>query len=147
MSGELVGVWRLESWQGRDDQGRVVDILGERPFGSLVYTSEGFMSVQIARPGRSGFGSEDPFGGDDRQRSEAFSSYLAYCGTYEVQEGQVVHKIELSLAPDWVGTDQVRFFTLEDDVLAIRTAPIELGGRIQVNELRWRRGWSPSRRP
>jgi hypothetical protein len=138
---ELVGVWRLESWQGRDDEGNVADILGEGPLGSLVYTSEGFMSVQISRAGRSGFGSDDPLGGDQQQRSEAFASYLAYCGTYEVQEGQVVHRIEVSLAPDWVGTAQVRFFTLEDDVLVIRTAPIELAGKVQVNELRWRRGW------
>ena len=139
MASGLVGVWRLESWQGRDDQGNVTNVLGDEPLGSLVYTQDGFVSVQIARADRPDFGSDDPLGGDEQRRSEAFSSYLAYCGTYEVGEGQVVHRIDMSLAPDWVGTEQVRFFTLDDDLLVIRTAPIELGGRVQVNELRWRR--------
>ena len=48
MKSELVGVWRLESWQGRDDYGNVTDIIGGRPLGGLVYTREGLMSVQIS---------------------------------------------------------------------------------------------------
>jgi Lipocalin-like domain len=66
-----------------------------------------------------------------------FSTYLAYCGRYEVEGDVVVHHIEMSLFPNWVGGDQRRQSELSGDKLVLRTPPMELGGDLIVNELRW----------
>jgi hypothetical protein len=51
----------------------------------------------------------------------AYSGYVAYFGTYTVDEKKhaVTHHIEGSLAPEFTGTDQPRPFKLEGDRLEI----------------------------
>jgi hypothetical protein len=43
----------------------------------------------------------------------------------------------MSMFPNWVGGDQQRFFELSGNELALRTPPMEVNGRMVVNELRW----------
>jgi hypothetical protein len=50
---------------------------------------------------------------------------MAYCGRYEVHGDHVVHHIEQSLFPNWVGTSQKRFIELEGDRLTLTTDPFE----------------------
>jgi hypothetical protein len=45
--------------------------------------------------------------------------------------------LELSLFPNWVARDQKRHFELSGGELVLRTAPMEIGGEVVVNELRW----------
>ena len=42
----------------------------------------------------------------------AFEGYISYCGFYEVNEQErfVLHHLQLSWFPNWVGTEQKRFF-------------------------------------
>jgi Lipocalin-like domain len=51
----------------------------------------------------------------------------------------VIHHVELSLFPDWVGTDQQRFVELSAQVLILSAGPLLLAGRQQVPRLTWRR--------
>ena len=39
--------------------------------------------------------------------------------------------------PNWVGTEQVRYFEVNGDELLLRTPPIEIGGTTLVNDLTW----------
>ena len=49
----LVGSWRLISYEVRDTDGELVGYpLGEGATGSLIYTADGLMSVQVMRPDR-----------------------------------------------------------------------------------------------
>jgi hypothetical protein len=50
---------------------------------------------------------------------------MAYCGRYEVHGDHVVHHIEQSLFPNWVGTSQKRFIELEGDRLTLTTDPFD----------------------
>ncbi len=51
----------------------------------------------------------------------AFDGYVAYFGTYRVDEHKsaVVHQVEGSLKPSYTGTDQPRPFRLNGDMLVI----------------------------
>ncbi len=135
----LVGKWRLVSCVGRTEDGSVALPLGAKPDGSLLYTESGWMTAQLCAADRAALASEDLRGGSDSQLAAAFLSYVSYCGSYEVIGDVVVHRVEMSLFPNWVGTEQVRSFELTGDELLLRTPPIEVGGRMLVNELRWRR--------
>ena len=133
---DLVGTWKLAVWRTRlGDAVRYP--FGERPSGLLIYTPRGEMSVQIAAQRRSLLATEDPIGGAESERASAFSSYLAYTGTYEVVGDAIVHRVATALFPNWVGTEQRRRFTYGGNVLTVGTDPMEVGGEVVVNELVW----------
>jgi hypothetical protein len=101
---------------------------------------DGEMSVHITGAHRSPLATDDPLGGEMAARAEAYSSYLAYFGTYELEGESVVHRIDGSLFPNWCGEKQVRPFTSEGDELVLRTPPMRLAdGTTVVNELAWAR--------
>jgi hypothetical protein len=69
----------------------------------------------------------------------AARDYFAYCGAYELREGAVVHHIEASLLPDWIGEAQVRFVAREGDALVLTTPALPIGGGQRAARLVWRR--------
>lgn len=124
---------------GRAGDGTLIYPLGADPQGSLVYTEGGWMSAHISAGDRVDLTTADLFGGSEAERAAAFSSYLAYCGPYEVNGDIVVHRVTMSSFPNWVGSEQTRQFEVRGDELALRTTPMDVGGTSLVNELRWRR--------
>jgi Lipocalin-like domain len=57
---------------------------------------------------------------------------------------RVVHHVELSLFPNWVGSDQQRWVGLAGDRLTLRASPLLLAGKRQVPRLVWERVDPPS---
>ncbi len=49
-----------------------------------------------------------------------------------------LHRFGLSLFPNWVGSEQVRFVEVAGDELTITTRPLRIGGET-VNRLVWER--------
>lgn len=95
----------------------------------LTYTAEGTTSVVLMQRGRPKFS-----GGLDAPTAEelraAFFGFDAYCGTYtlDTDAKKVTHHVLASRMPDWEGTDQIRFFELDEDTLTIRSAPNNSSG-------------------
>src|SRR3954471_20234651 len=106
----LLGAWRLVSYKATAvEDGGVVEPFGPRPQGLIVYTPSGHMSAQIMRPGRPAFREGRLEKGMPGELTAAALGYLAYGGTYGVPEDDlVVHHVQLSLFPNWVGAPQVR---------------------------------------
>jgi Lipocalin-like domain len=127
------------SYVAQADDGSVAYPLGPNPVGSLVYTDGGWMSAHLAAGDRAALPADDVAGGSESDRAAAYSSYFAYCGTYVIRGDTIVHHVAMSLMPNWVGTDQTRFFEFSGDDLLLRTPPIEVQGRTLVNDFRWRR--------
>ena len=50
----LIGVWELVSLQDHRPNGDVLDWMGKKPSGTLIYSPDGHMSVQIMRDPVSG---------------------------------------------------------------------------------------------
>ncbi len=133
----LVGVWRLVSFETRGPGNAVRYPFGRDAAGLLVYTATGHMSGQLMRRGRTVFDSSTITGGSDAEVSSAARGYVAYAGTYDVDDAQgvVTHHVTMSLFPNLVGTDQRRALSLEGDTLELRTPPED--GRTMI--LRWER--------
>jgi hypothetical protein len=139
MAHPLVGTWRLVSWEHRTSDGQVSSPFDGHASGYIMYTEDGHMSVQIMASGRPRFAGGDLFESTPDEATAAYQTYLAYCGTYEIQPGKVIHHIEVSLFPNWIGVAQERFIELSGDTLTIRTPPILSHGLERTSRLVWHR--------
>jgi hypothetical protein len=118
----LVGTWRVEEIRDTDAAGKVTYPYGENPKGYIVYDPTGHMHVQVMRmPATPPFASGDDAEGTDAEIRAAYRGYVAYFGTYRVDErtGTVVHRVEGSLMPSYTATDQPRPFVIRGDELRI----------------------------
>ena len=73
-------------------------------------------------------------------------TYVSYCGTYEFSGSTVIHRVELSLFPNWVGVQQERLVELVGDRLVLSTRPILLRGMQRIARLTWERARTSERR-
>jgi len=136
----LAGTWRLLSWENRDvASGRVSYPLGRDALGYIMYGRDGYMSVAISRPDRARFAAGDLLGGGAEERAHAAETYVSYYGRYEFRGDTVVHFVELSLFPNWVGAEQERLVEVAGDRLILSTRPILLGGVQRSARLTWER--------
>ena len=133
----LVGAWRLVSVETWDEGGELVR-RGERT-GYLIYSPGGYMSVSFMKEGRPRFESGDIRGGTAEEKIAAINGYVSYAGGYMVKAGAVVHRIEVSLFPNWVGDSQERAYRLEGCRLTLSTPLMLVGGRRLSTHLVWER--------
>jgi hypothetical protein len=135
----LVGSWRLVSWENHAADGQVTYPMGTDAVGYLLYSTDGCCSVTISRGGRVAFAGKDLLTGTAEEKATAVEGFVAYAGRYSVHGDRVVHHVELSLFPNWVGSDQERFVELSGDRLTLSASPMLLAGRQQVPRLIWER--------
>jgi hypothetical protein len=128
----------LEVWEARNDTGQVSYPRGRHAKGYLTYTDDGFVFVAIMSADRAPFATADLVGGTPLEKASAAETYTSYCGTYDLRDGIVVHHIEVSLFPNWVGVDQERSMEVHDDRLILAATAL-VGGRRGVNRLIWTR--------
>ncbi|MCW2539392.1 MAG: Lipocalin-like protein [Frankiales bacterium] len=133
---EIEGTWQLLAWRRIDPDGGISFPLGADAHGLLTYAPDGYMSVVLTAAGRPSIPGGDPLGGDTQNRAEAYSTCLAYAGTWERQGDTVVHRIEDSLFPNWSGAVEPRLASDRDGQLVLSTEP-KPGGAI--NEIAWMR--------
>ncbi|GHN02508.1 hypothetical protein WSM22_39970 [Cytophagales bacterium WSM2-2] len=137
---DIVGTWKLVSWTYKNENGEDVHYLGKNSTGILMYDKNGYMNAQLMKEKRSPFESDSINGGTPDETFGAFHSYLAYYGRYfEEKPGELVHVVEGSLFPNWVGVRQVRFGKIEEDQLVVSTPPIQAHGREIVFFITWER--------
>jgi hypothetical protein len=111
----LIGAWRL-AWQ--DEQGadgkmnHIVDYQG-----TIVYTRDGHMSVQIMLPTERARDVSNPVKYDQ-------GGYEAYYGSYEVDEQAhtVTHHVQGSLVRALVGKDLTRVYRFSDGQLILKSS-------------------------
>jgi hypothetical protein len=136
MEPTIAGVWRLTTWRRTEDDGAVVYPFGKAPQGLLIYTPDGYMAVQMVVAKRPLLDTNDALGGSVEERAAAYSSCLAYYGSYQVEGHRVIHRVEASLFPNWSKTTQDRPFVREGRELSLRV----LGPEGQLtNEIVWER--------
>lgn len=133
------GTWKLESMELHSLRGVTTYPYGKNPTGYIMYLKPDRMAVAFGRGDRQPFASEDMLGGTDQEKSAAFSSFLCYCGTFDVGEQSVFHRIDVSLFPNWVGSSQERFYEFEGNTLRLSSKPFLIDGEQQTAHLIWRR--------
>jgi hypothetical protein len=140
----FIGAWRLLSLEARTSADGVGYPLGKDALGYLLYTREGYMSASIMQAGRANFASPDMLQTQIAEKLAAFDTYSSYSGRYEVLEQKVIHRIEVSLFPNWSGKDQERFYEFSGDRLTLSTAPMVYGGVEQRLFAIWQRVTQPA---
>ena len=117
MASRMVGDYRLASYTRTTASGDVAYPLGRAATGRISYTADGQMAAQLNGALRPVGTPGDEFLRTPSDQAAAYKTYLAYYGTYDVleQDGVVVHHVEGSLNPGWIGTDLRRSYRFEDD--------------------------------
>lgn len=135
----FVGIWKLVSYELRRADGQVTYPLGKDAVGYIMYNEGGYMSVVIMAGNRPKFSSEVAQRGTDTEKVIAFNTYLSYSGKYEVQEAKIIHHVEVSLYPNWVGMDLERTFEFEGDRLSLSAPTSSRSGNQYTARLIWER--------
>ncbi|MBI3400908.1 MAG: lipocalin-like domain-containing protein [Acidobacteria bacterium] len=125
----LQGRWKLVAAEDIRADGSVARLpWGRHPVGSIVVEG-GACYVQIMSSDTPAFTGTTPV--NEQMKASLLSSYIAYSGpcTFNDAEGTVSLKVDGAWRPDYVGTDQKRYFRFENGKLLFGTAPnsIRLG--------------------
>jgi len=137
---DIIGSWKLVSWKYTNEQGEAIDFFGENPQGILTYDPCGYMNAQLMRSGRDNFKSESLTSGTAEEIQSAYFSYAAYYGRYwEKSPGEIIHEVEGSLFPNWIGHDEIRYGKIEGEYLVLSTPPIDAQGKKIVFNVTWKR--------
>ena len=137
----LLGVWKLISWEAtRVSNGDTRLPFGKSLDGRISYDAQGNMSEQVTQIHRQPFVTDFMGGARPDEMQLAFHTYVAYYGkyTFDMKGGMVVHHVEGSLFPNWVGTKQERQFAIEGQRLSLRSPPMAVNkGYKEVHTLTW----------
>ncbi len=139
-STDLVGTWRLVTWEAHPEGGVLTHPFGPDAVGYIIYTADGFVSATLMRPIRQAFRDGTMHSATAGEKIAAIGSYIAYAGTYSLQPGKVTHHLLASLLPNWVGSDLERYIGWTDGRLVL-TSPVMTSpdGTMATQRLVWER--------
>ncbi len=140
---QFIGAWNLVHWDVQTASGKHYNYpYGENAKGSIIYTQAGRMSAQLMRMDRPNFEIPHSWKGTEIEVKTAFQGYTAYSGTFKIVENTVVHQVDMSVFPNWIGTDLVRNFEFqkEGNHLLLSTTPFKTRKGDSVKQvLLWQR--------
>lgn len=133
----FLGSWALVSFEHVLPSREVSRPFGDSPSGSILYLPDGRMSAQLSVGSPARLANDDPAQASVEEAAQAWWTYLGYWGTFKVfaDKGVVVHHVEGSSFPNWIGTEQVRHFRFDGSSLLILSAQFSSGRSI----LTWQR--------
>lgn len=134
MSEELYGNWKLVSvrWVF-SDTGEVIEPFGNDPLGFIAITRDNRLSTVITARDRSPEEGETP-------EAAMIRTMFAYSGAVKVEADRFIATVDVAWHPDYVGTEQIRNFKIENDRLTIATSETTLPaapGRLAIAYLEW----------
>ena len=109
------GAWQLMSYLVEEQaSGNLFKPMGESPTGYALFTPSGRVSFTLTAEGRQPSTNTD-------SEADLLRSLVAYTGTYRLEEDRWITLVDVAWNPQWVGTEQTRFFSIEGDELTVRT--------------------------
>ncbi|HET6168924.1 MAG TPA: lipocalin-like domain-containing protein [Terracidiphilus sp.] len=118
---QIVGTWKLVSAEQtlKDGTTRPYPQYGAHGKGFLMYQRDGYMCADLVNPDRPKWASDaHP---TSEEKLAAGGSAFAYCGRYEidVKKKQIIHLPQVATDPGYVGSRQIRPYTLQDGRLIL----------------------------
>jgi len=113
---KLLGAWKLAWEEEEGTDGKMIRSTDHK--GTIVYTADGHMSVQIILPRN----------GEDRRVNNPVTynqgGYEAYYGSYDIDEKahSVTHHVQGSLVPALIGKDLTRVYRFEGNQLILKSS-------------------------
>ena len=125
---KFIGTWKLFEWSVEKPDGKKTYPFSGNVSGYLMYHPNGWMSANLMQNDRINISddrlkiskishllknkTEISFEGDLLETIKSFflasNGYVSYAGTFNADDSNVYHNIELSLLPQWVGTTLTR---------------------------------------
>lgn len=140
---QFIGAWNLVHWDVQTADGKHYNYpYGEGAKGTIIYTQAGKMSAQLMQLNRPKFEVSHSWKGTEKELRTAFQGYTAYSGRFKIVDNTVVHQVEMSLFPNWIGTDLIRVFEFREagNQLLLSTIPFATRKGILVKQvLLWER--------
>lgn len=136
-SSNIVGTWTLTKAEKLLPNGTVVSDYGENPHGLVIFTANGYYSVQIYRAKRLKFSSGDKLKGAPEEYKEAVLSTSVHFGRYTIDRAKrtITFHIDRSSFPNQDDTTQVRPYEMNGDELSWKVKP-RPDGSIPITVLR-----------
>jgi hypothetical protein len=132
---QLVGTWKVVSWDQVRPDGSKLQRFGANPNGVHVFDANGRYVVMFARPDLPKFTARDPMKTTPEENKAVMEGFIAYYGTYTVDEGVkvITLRVEASSFPNQVGADNKRTITsLTADELKYENTTVLSGGQIYI---------------
>ena len=111
---QIQGVWKLVSYENEiQATGQKESVMGQNPTGYAIFTPERAMFVLTAegrKPATTVL-----------ERADLLNSLVAYTGMYRIEGDQWITRVDAAWNPEWVGTEQRRFFKVDGDRLQVLT--------------------------
>lgn len=126
----FIGTWRLISQNTHHPDGSITPSRGEQPAGILMYDAAGNMSVQLMRTDDQAQAFTDM-----QALTTAMDGFLAYFGTYEVDEARqlMMHHLTGASYFGYRGTTQIRQYEFNGDLLTLKAlAPDGVSLRVLI---------------
>jgi Lipocalin-like domain len=133
----IVGTWVLAGADKLLPNGTRVPDYGPNPHGLVVFTADGYYSVQIYRAEQVKFSSGDKLKGTPEEYRNASLSSSVHFGRYSVDaaKGTITFHVDRSSFPNLDDSVQVRSYELKGDELSWKVAP-RPDGSIPITVLR-----------
>ena len=114
----MVGTWRLVSMYAVvTETGTRAELHGDGRQGYAIIEPGGRMMAMLTAKDREAATS-------DAGLADLFRSMTAYTGKWRVEGDLFVTTVDMAWDPNWIGTEQARFFKIDGDRNVIRSAPI-----------------------
>jgi len=113
----IVGTWKLLSYVIEAQESRkIIKVMGDKPSGYVTFLPTGRVFFMLTADGRY----PDP---DHSAEGHArlLDTMVAYTGTYRIEDDRWITQVQVAWNPEWVGTEQSRYFKLEGDILQVMT--------------------------
>ena len=141
---QLLGAWTLARWGIDFPDGRASSFpFGPDATGLIVYTADGWMNATIARAARAPLSTGSVRQAPTEQQCAAFESYFNYAGPFSLRliDGlpHVVHAVQFSLNPNFVGSEQVRRIRFDGARRLTLSADERVGDVVRQHRLDWQR--------
>jgi hypothetical protein len=137
----MTGRWQIVAWEQVYDDGRRTYPMGLQVEGFIQYDPDGRMMCMLCRGERQNFTTGGQWNASQEEKADAYSSMLAYAGTYVFAGETVSHHIDLSSFPNWTGGIQKRRIETMDAGQLVLAARLEEGtSEARTARLVWKRG-------
>ncbi|MBX9848117.1 MAG: lipocalin-like domain-containing protein [Rhodocyclaceae bacterium] len=113
----MVGTWKLVSYViEAQESGKILKVMGEQPTGYVAFLPTGRVFFMLTAEGRE----PDP-AHTAENHAHLLDTMVAYTGRYRTEGDKWITKVEVAWNPEWVGTEQSRFFKLDGNSLQVLT--------------------------
>ncbi|HJU99898.1 MAG TPA: lipocalin-like domain-containing protein [Burkholderiaceae bacterium] len=137
----IIGRWQIVAWEQVYDDGRRTYPLGQQVEGFIQYDPDGRMMCMLCRGDRQNFSTGGQWNASLEEKAAAYSSMLAYAGSYTYGGDTVSHHVDLSAFPNWKGGIQKRRIETMDAGRLALVARLEEGtSEARTARLTWKRG-------